>query len=416
MTQLNTAIRFNSSTGSDTAASGVGPATAVTGNGASTTASSAVVTGISTTGVTAGDLLWVQSSSGRQFSVIASVDSSTQVTCDDTFTNTESGRGWAIGGKRATLAGSSVLYDQSGSNGDAKAGHILELDSGYTETLNSTINLRVPNSGSQGLIVRGALDAETKPILTFTHAGTGFLALGSYQLIQNLELKNSSATKTNCRAVSISNYVNRTHLDLLDIHDQTDFWQHGFYALVSGNTGATISRCSIGNCSGNGVLTHVCNNDVYVYRCKLFNCTGGGFRNAYSNRIFITNNLFYGNGSYGAFVDAGTGSITGNIFHNNGTDSIKSDTTSSLHFAGNIVSSTTNGINVVPSLAYQNSNIFDLNAFYNCTNNTVNIEATTGSITLTADPFVSASTGDFNLNADAGGGAVLRSNNYTVGG
>lgn len=103
MTALNSAILFNSTSGSDTAASGVGPATAVTGSGASTTASSAVVTGISTTGVSSGDLLFVQSSSGRKFSVIASVDSSTQVTCDDVFANTESGRSWAIGGKRATL-------------------------------------------------------------------------------------------------------------------------------------------------------------------------------------------------------------------------------------------------------------------------------------------------------------------------
>src|SRR6056300_478369 len=106
MTAPNGAIKFNNSTGSDTQSSGLGPAVAVYGSGASTTGASAVVTGISTTGVSAGDLLWVQSSSGRQFSIIASVDSSTQVTCDDTFDNTESGRTWAIGGKRASIAGS----------------------------------------------------------------------------------------------------------------------------------------------------------------------------------------------------------------------------------------------------------------------------------------------------------------------
>ena len=37
-------------------------------------------------------------------------------------------------------------------------------------------------------------------------------------------------------------------------------------------------------------------------------------------------------------------------------------------------------------------------------------------ITLTADPFIDAANGDFNLNATAGGGAVLRSTKYTVGG
>ena len=96
---------LTSSAGSDTQSSGLGPSTAVYGAGASTTAASAVVTGIDTTGVSVGDLLWVQSSSDRQFSIIASVDSSTQVTCDDVFANTESLRTWAVGGKRATFDG-----------------------------------------------------------------------------------------------------------------------------------------------------------------------------------------------------------------------------------------------------------------------------------------------------------------------
>lgn len=103
MTLPNGYVILNSSTGSDTQASGLGPSTAVYGSAASITLDSNVVTGIDTTGVTAGDLLWVQSSTGRQFSIIASVDSATQVTCDDNFGVTESGRTWAIGGKRATL-------------------------------------------------------------------------------------------------------------------------------------------------------------------------------------------------------------------------------------------------------------------------------------------------------------------------
>jgi uncharacterized protein YgiM (DUF1202 family) len=90
MTAIGQPIYFNSTSGSDTTASGSSAGANVYGSGASTTSASSVVTGITTTGVQAGDLLWVQSSSGRQFSVIASVDSGTQVTCDDTFANTES--------------------------------------------------------------------------------------------------------------------------------------------------------------------------------------------------------------------------------------------------------------------------------------------------------------------------------------
>ncbi len=112
MTLPNGNVILNSSTGSDTQSSGLGPSTAVYGSNASITLDSNVVTGIDTTGVTAGDLLWVQSSVGRQFIIIASVDSATQVTCDENFNVTESGRTWAIGGKRATLdnADLSTIY------------------------------------------------------------------------------------------------------------------------------------------------------------------------------------------------------------------------------------------------------------------------------------------------------------------
>lgn len=415
MTAPNGPILFNSINGDDAAASGLGPATAQTGTGASITSASNVVTGITTTGVTAGDLLWVQSSTGRQFSIIASVDSGTQVTCDDNFDVTESGRTWAIGGKRATLAGSSELYDQSGSAGDAKAGHVLELENGYTETLSSTINLRVANSGTQGFTIRGALSASTKPVLTFTNNGTGIYAFGSYQLIQNLELKNSSVTKTSCIAVNVANYVVQTTLNLLDIHDVTDYWNHAFYCYSSGNTGATISRCSVGNCSGVGIYPRVCSDPVYVDRCKVFDCALGGLSNStqYGSLIHVTHCLFYGNGSYGINVESGFASINGNIFHNNGADSIKIRNVKN-YVSNNIISSTTNGINagVTANVA---SNIFSSNSFYGCTNNTVNIEAAINSTTLTADPFVNAAGGDFNLNATNGGGAVLRSTSINLG-
>jgi len=59
MTTPNGAILFNATSGSDTQASGLGPATARTGSGASITSASSTVTGIDTTDVIAGDLLWV---------------------------------------------------------------------------------------------------------------------------------------------------------------------------------------------------------------------------------------------------------------------------------------------------------------------------------------------------------------------
>ncbi len=102
-------IVFNNSTGSDTQASGAGPTTAVFGTGASLSASTSVnlsadspdLSGVATDGSA---VLWVLTSSGREFSKITGVDNGTKiVTVETTYSVTESGRTWAIGGKRSTL-------------------------------------------------------------------------------------------------------------------------------------------------------------------------------------------------------------------------------------------------------------------------------------------------------------------------
>ena len=72
-------ISINNSTGSDTAASGAGPATAVTGAGASLNATSTItlsadtpdLSGVATDG---SDAIWVETSSGRQYYKITAVD------------------------------------------------------------------------------------------------------------------------------------------------------------------------------------------------------------------------------------------------------------------------------------------------------------------------------------------------------
>jgi len=96
--------------GSNTAASGCGPATAVSGTGASIT-NGATTVNLSAdnpdlSAVVASDLLWVQSSTGRQWTRIVSVDNSTKIVTigpNNLYGATESGRLWGIGGKRATL-------------------------------------------------------------------------------------------------------------------------------------------------------------------------------------------------------------------------------------------------------------------------------------------------------------------------
>lgn len=412
MTAPNGPILFNNSTGSDTAASGLGAAN-VYGTGASTTGASAVVTGITTTGVTAGDLLWVQSSSGRQFSIIATVDSSTQVTCDDVFANTESSRTWAIGGKRATLAGSQRIYDD-GSTADGDGDWIIELEDGYTETLSSTITLRVATGSMDGgFILRGQSGSVTKPVLTFTNQGTSILFAASYATVQNIELKNSATNTSSTVAFSSNSYIALPKIVDVDIHDPTDNYHHGFYVFASGGTGMVCENCSVGNTDSIGIYPRVAANNTSVVGCKIFNCGDAGFRNDHGNVFQFENNVVYGNGSHGLHITQGLGYISGNVIANNTGDGINiASNINRIH--GNIIAGNANGI-VRTGTAIQGANSISRNAFYgNTTANVTGFSRSEDEVLLTADPFVDAAAGDFNVNADAGGGATLRATNYAL--
>ena len=401
MTTPNGSILFNTSEGSDSQSSGLGPSTAVYGSGASTTGSSAVVTGIDTTGVSAGDLLWVESSSGRQFSIIFTVDSSTQVTCDDAFANTESGRTWAIGGKRAT-------FDNADSrrllNSDVIAGSTIETETDQDISSNLTIG---PGTSTQPLTV----DCKNNAIVrTFTTAWTYTLRLREYTIFKNathttatnfvygieafqqgaadrfqwIENVHVSNFWTNFACLSRGNY----NFSNCSFRDATD---RGLYADVPDNL--SIFGCiSDGNAKG----VEIDNGTVNLYNCIISNNTANGcdFNSA---NVTAISNVFLGNTSSGmivagfSFPDAKSLGIRNNIFDSNGSYGINVTATGGLF------------------RCYRN-------AFRNNTSGETSGITSVDTITPTADPFVDAANGNFNLNNAAGGGAVLRSTKYTLGG
>lgn len=412
MTALNSAILFNSTSGSDTAASGVGPATAVTGSGASTTASSAVVTGISTTGVSSGDLLFVQSSSGRKFSVIASVDSSTQVTCDDVFANTESGRSWAIGGKRATLgnADSRKLFDQSGSTGDAKAGMIVQLESGFTDTLTSRLDIRVAQDVNAGAFtLRADPAASVQPSITVVDV----VCRGYGQRIEGIEFKNGSYlylwvscmakdckfTNMGISSVASTNYPFMVDSCIIDGASSTG---------IGASQNGIITNSVIRNC-GEGILGSANLSGFMVDSCLIYNNTTDGIDlnntrvDSYGS-FRIHNNIIYGNGGSGIHIRSATSdsSTSGSSIMNN---VIVGNTSFGLNFDHASASATH-----LEAL----SSRFRRNAFYdNAAGDRNNINADESDITLTADPFVDSAASDFNI-ADNTAGNTLRANNFSL--
>jgi hypothetical protein len=402
MTALNAPILFNTSQGSDTQSSGSSAGANVYGTGASTTASSAVVTGIDTTGVVAGDLLWVQSSSGRQFSVIASVDSSTQVTCDDQFANTESSRTWAIGGRRATLGNAVQLFE-----------------SDYR------------------LSTRTIVELETDQTITGSLSGSG-------SVYTNIVVRSNNSTKRKITCGDQYTIKGGTEWEFYNINFESNYSGSAVFALASTNNLIQTCYwraydCIFGN-STNPYSSMMAQNSRtalgYFHGCIIQDFTGNIYNNGSSyhynclirnnqSRVVSNNNIY---GTYATFIDCiihdnvefiySHGNITGillrNIIHNCGTNEpvIRSNGswgTICRTFEGNIFSNCSSSFNTTsPYWSARN------NYYYNSSISSLPDEQ--NPITLTADPFVDAANGDFNLNATNGGGGTLRSTNYTLGG
>ena len=413
MTAPNGAIKFNNLTGSDTQSSGLGPAVAVYGSGASTTGASNVVTGINTAGVSSGDLLWVQSSSGRQFSIITTVDSGSQVTCDDNFDNTESGRTWAIGGKRATLDNSDsrrVLADDVPASTTGVPFWSVEIQETGTPYY-CTSTLDIGTGGGSAIKLYG----DTGNVeISFNSNTTGISGRKNFKL-QNLKLSNTNATKTASYAVYRT--LNSVSMILENVVlDQTNNWYRG----VSGNIASgdlQAINCDISHCVDYGIRTNAAQK---LLNCRVRNNGGSGVLERARGHYISC--IFSGNSGYGVQWDGNPG--YGSAFAN----CIVKDNTS----GGLYVRSTYSGINtsIVGCIFDSNGgyaidlssadselhhSIVENNAFYNSTTSNYRTYDR-GGITLTADPFVDAANGDFNINNAAGGGAVLRSTKYTLGG
>ena len=179
MTTLNNDKKFllNSSTGSDTLASGLGPATAVYGSTASVTAGDNSVTGIDTTGISAGDVIWldVTTSTNRAFNIVTSIDSSTELSCDYNWSADEYITNWACGGKRATLTGYGSLLSYA--MGDEYS-IVLETDAVYNASFDT----------GGGTDFRNIISDDPDSRRTISVQSSYFLRGGSFRL-RNLKIQ-----------------------------------------------------------------------------------------------------------------------------------------------------------------------------------------------------------------------------------
>lgn len=198
-------ISFNSSTGSDTQASGAGPATALFGTGASTNATTAVdlsadspdLSGVATDGSAC---LWVSTSSGRQFAKITAVNNTTKVvTVALAYGVTATGQTWAIGGKRATLDATSsrTLFSTDGWRPGWEC--LLETD----QTITSTLSLNGPNVGNYAVFRSNTVGTSRKITCSANTTAIEWNIAGFRELyIEDITIENTNATKTSANGVS----------------------------------------------------------------------------------------------------------------------------------------------------------------------------------------------------------------------
>ena len=406
MTALSGPILFNATTGNDGTSSGCGPSVAV--NETITTfagTNSATVT--SGTGYSAGDLMYIPSATvGRKFNVIANINGTT-ITFDDNWDDSLTSVNAYIGGRRATFdnADSRRLFDA-----DSDGNWIIETET--DQNISSAITV-----SAAYLQLRGANDTQR----TITQSADAVhLSVGVRMYLSHLKFQNSNASKTNAFAFTHTvNYV-----------------APQAYRCVFGDaTNKLASACSQGSVNYQTIVFYQCevvhcvshgipywqNGTFFLNQC-LFDSNGGSGTAAThnSNRMTATSSIFSNNTDDGILVGNSPANAFGCVFYNNGRDGYNC-----AYGAGAFQNCIFHSNGRYGIGALYTSGFVEQCVFYN--NTTADMFSTyyyqesqssqqRDSITLTADPFVDAANGDFNLNATNGGGGTLRSTNYTLGG
>lgn len=339
-------ILVNSATGSDTQASGAGPATALFGSTGVTAADGLTVnliadapdlSGVATDGSAV--LFLADTNAGsRNFGKITAVNNTTKVvTVSDAFQGSDTDA-WAIGGKRASIGGTTSvkLIENNAGNGDAMPGWIIEMESAHAETIAATLTIRRAGDTTSGPItLRGVSGAGTLPLLTFSNNGNALVGgvTGGW-VLRDFGLRNSNATKTASVAITLST-TSATGLQYsftgIQIgHSTNKFWK----GILTSGAGASMffESCEVGYCANNGMEFGS------TYGTELRNCWvhdsgahGISYTATQGDRVLFYNNLINFNATDGMNMAAAAGAGTSprsvrflnNTVHGNGGDGLE---------------------------------------------------------------------------------------------
>lgn len=324
-------VLFNNATGSDTAASGAGPGTAITGtaaahtNGSATTAitftNSPDLSGVAQDGSA---LLALYTGGGvRHYTRISTVDN-TAKTCvvEDTFNIAAvSAVNYAIGGKKKTIGHADSLKLWSTDN---KAGWTAELQD--AQSISATLSLVSLGDVTTGsLVIRGV--AGGSPIVITQTANIDHFTIdggaNDVTMFTNVQFVCSNATRTNAHVVNSNAASSHNVLFRRCIFGDAT---NKLNTTVRRTTGTLLHQylnCEVKQTLSAGIVTSGSSNQCLTALWNwIHDCASHGISLGVATER-IEYNLIEGNGGSGISISAGALKIVhGNTIHGNTGDGI----------------------------------------------------------------------------------------------
>lgn len=381
-------VRFNNGAGSDTAASGAGPSSALTGTAASFAASVVTLDGspdLTNVATDGSHVLWLKTSSGRQFFAISAKDNGAKtVTVADAPSGTTTGRTWAIGGKRKTVAHADSATLFASSTG-AKGGWIITLEDDQP-TLTASLTCAATGDANGNITLRGD-DANAPRLLNCSLNNTSVITLSGGWTFENLKFTSSAATKTLSHGLTVvaGSSTNVLVVRRCVIGDATNKLQNGINR-DSGNQTARVIDSEITSCLGAGFAgTHGATPAADIlFGCYIHDCTGAGIQVPYNvgsgveGLSAVIGCIVVRNGAQGVYVTVDTTykgpvALIGNTIHGNTGDGVYLKSVDNIVGAvianNQITSNGGYGLNCAAGTAATNDRLVAFVAFNNFWNN-----------------------------------------------
>jgi len=438
-------VKYNSSTGSDTAPSdsvnnSTSSSVTASGTAGGTTITFSSAVDLTTNGGVAdddSDYIWCDTTTGgihlfriTGFTTATDLTAVTAVTVEAAITADFSGQAWHINGTRQSL----IAEESALQSTDAAAwgrGWTVELDGTFSGgNFGMFIANNESTAGAQGdphFVMRASSSATTKPTISVTTSYTRIIRIQDWVSIHiegiRLEAAITNAngavdigvgavTMTDCEIVHTGTgigvtrgflYVTNGVLRLFDCYVQP---KECAEVIRTANTQMIICDNCHFDCEGVGGASMVIEGNVE-------NCvvTSTLITEAAGDGITIDVGTFFAMTAYWFIKNNTIADCGGAGVHIVGTNTSTSTQPKFGYYIANnlLVGNGTYGLDLDNSTTVFTANDVDYNAFYNNTSGEINGHpAGANDITLTADPFTDTGNGDYSLNNTAGGGALVR--------